>query len=77
MLRTIAFEFPEFMKKILFAFLLFLGTTAGFAQAQKGTETKAKTKSKTTSPTAKTKKPAEKVGSETAEQKAGPRENGN
>ena len=36
------------MKKILIAFLLILGTTAGFAQSKKGTETKTKTKIKTT-----------------------------
>lgn len=41
------------MKKIIIAFLLVLGTTAGFAQSKKGTETKTKTKTKTTTATAK------------------------
>lgn len=41
------------MKKILIAFLLILGTTAGFAQAKKGTETKTKTKTKTVTPAVK------------------------
>ena len=61
------------MKKILFAFLLVLGTTAAFAQAQKGAETKTKTKTTTAQPkTAKStdKKTTAKPGSETAEQKA-------
>lgn len=61
------------MKKLLFAFLLVLGTTAGFAQAQK--DTKTKTKSKTTTATTKPakpagKKPTEKINQETPEQKA-------
>src|SRR5690349_2482499 len=44
------------MKKILIAFLLVLGTTSGFAQAKKSTDTKTKTKTKTTTPA--TKKPS-------------------
>ena len=43
------------MKKIIIAFLLVLGTSVGFAQGKKGTETKTKTKTKTTTPA--TKKP--------------------
>ena len=46
------------MKKILIAFLLILGTTAGFAQANKGADTKAKTKTKTTNTTTAAKKPS-------------------
>ena len=46
------------MKKILIAFLLILGTTAGFAQANKGADTKAKTKTKTTTTTTAAKKPS-------------------
>jgi hypothetical protein len=41
------------MKKILIAFLLVLGTTAGFAQSKKSTATKTKTKTKTTATAAK------------------------